>query len=165
MTIILVTAMDHGGGIGNNGKLPWERIPEDMSHFRNLTLRQIIAMGRRTWESIGSKPLENRTNLVLTHDKNFVASGARIFHNPMEIQLISLDVDVFVIGGEKMYALFLPFASRIYLTYIDGKFESDTLFPKHNTHKWEVVEQRHCKKGNTSPYDLDFVTLDRIAKE
>lgn len=176
MTINLIVAMDHKGQIGNKGGLPWGKIPIDQNHFRNITIgddptrMNVVIMGRLTWESL-PKPLKHRVNVVLSENKDFRIPRVLVLNSFAQLRLYIHELDptfygdVFIIGGAKLYEEFLPEADRIYLTYVAGDFEGDTLFPGHDAKKWQVVSRTPYAKGCESPYDLEFIIRDRIKPE
>jgi dihydrofolate reductase len=124
----MVWAQARGGVIGADGGLPW-RIPEDMAHFRQLTMGATVVMGRLTWESFPDRfrPLPGRTNVVLTSDDGWAADGAR---RVASVQQVLDEHDSFwVIGGGAVYAAFLPHADRIVVTDVDLTVDGDTWAP------------------------------------
>ena len=129
--ISLIACIDSHNGIGLNGTIPWTLKP-DMRHFRKLTTGATIIMGRLTWISIGSKPLPNRTNIVVTSNPQLVNSSAIACLSLQDaIELAkSLLKPIFVIGGSRIYedALGLG-ASRVYLTRLNVNYQCDTKFP------------------------------------
>jgi dihydrofolate reductase len=122
--ISMIAAMDKNHTIGNKGKLPWT-LPEDMEHFKNITIGKTVVMGRKTFDSIG-KPLEGRKNIILTRNKDFKADCI-ILHSIEEVLEYK---DFIVIGGEEVYKQFLPLASKLYITLIPGELKGDRHFPK-----------------------------------
>ncbi|MFA5997057.1 MAG: dihydrofolate reductase [Candidatus Paceibacterota bacterium] len=169
MHINLIVAMDKKGCIGKQGRLPWEMIPADMKHFRDVTRQHFVVMGRTTWESIGSTPLKNRFNIILSRNKDFKVNGVPVFNSVAEVLLFfsemdqSIEGEVFVIGGAEIYEAFLPYARRIYVTEVDGEFGGDTFFPKHDTKEWQVVGSQTYRRGPFSPYNLEFTLIDRVS--
>jgi dihydrofolate reductase len=132
MSIALIAAVDSKLAIGKAGALPWH-IPEDLMHFKQLTLDQTILMGRKTYNSIG-RALPKRRNLVLTRDPHFSASGVELVHN-MEQAIALAENCLWVIGGGEIYALAMPFANRIELTRVDLAIDAaDTFFPSVPSH-------------------------------
>ena len=125
----LIVAVDKNWAIGNKNKL-LVSIPEDMKFFRTKTTGNVCVMGKNTLLSFpGQKPLKNRVNIVLTHDKTFKADGAVIVHSidqvMNEIKKYNTE-DVYVIGGESIYRQMLPYVNRAYVTYIDYEYQADT---------------------------------------
>ena len=163
MQISLVAAMSKNHVIGANGKLPWLRIPADMRRFRELTFGKPVVMGRKTFESLGRKPLRGRMNVVLSRDRKYEAPNCLLLHSVEDVlHVLAGFEEVMVIGGAGIYRAFLPHAARIYLTLIDLPFAGDTYFPHVNwSGEWKAVEGRNIKKGQTSPYDLWFGVFER----
>ncbi|QQG47401.1 MAG: dihydrofolate reductase [Candidatus Woesebacteria bacterium] len=130
MIVSLIAAVAQNGTIGNKGKIPWD-IASDLLRFRRITLNHHVIMGRKTFESIG-KPLASRTNIVITRNKDYRAEGVLIAHSLEEALRVARargEVEAMVIGGAEIYRSALRFASRIYLTRLDRKFEGDAFFP------------------------------------
>ena len=127
--MIAIAAMSPDRVIGAGGKIPWH-IPEDLKFFKRTTLRHVIVMGRKTFESLG-KPLPGRENWVLSRTASF--EGARVFRNPSEIVPPGDGREVFVIGGAELYAALLPRCGEILLTHVNHVVEGDTWFPVFET--------------------------------
>lgn len=126
--ISLIVAMSSNSVIGKDNKLPWS-IPEDLRYFKDITTGHTVIMGRKTYESIG-KALPNRRNIILTQNRDFLAEGCTVVHSVNEVwQLFNREEEIFVIGGSEIYHLFLPFASKLYITQIHAEIEGDTFFP------------------------------------
>ena len=119
--------------IGKNGKLLFH-IKEDMDTFTQLTKLDVVVMGRKTWESLNKKPLPYRTNIVLTHDKEFHPDGAFVFNSVEDMEKFIAeyfaDSIVWIIGGESVYKEFLPKCANLMLTEVDAEDgEADACFP------------------------------------
>lgn len=156
--VTLVVAMARNGVIGAGGALPW-RLPDDLRRFKTLTMGRPVLMGRRTWTSIG-KPLPGRSNLVLTRDATFRAEGATIVHS-LEDAFAHAGRELMVIGGAEVYALALPYATRIELTAVDADVDGETRLPPFDPGAWrEVARERHAADERHA-YAMDFVTLER----
>lgn len=125
--INIIVAVSKNNQIGIDGKLPWH-ISEDLKYFKKTTQGHTVIMGRKTYESIGC-PLPNRTNIVLTRDKNFSAEGIQTIHSLEEGLQLCKNNDVFIIGGGEIYSLFLPYADYLYITLVDKIINGDTSFP------------------------------------
>ena len=117
MTVGLIWAQSTSGVIGRDGGIPW-RLPEDQAHFKRLTLGHTVVMGRLTWESLPKKvrPLPGRRNVVLTRQADYMADGADVL-TTLEDALPSNET--WVIGGEQIYALALPVATRCEVTEVE----------------------------------------------
>ncbi len=128
----LIVAVDKKWGIGYQNKLLIS-IPDDMKFFRETTMGNVIIMGKNTLLSFpNGRPLKNRVNIVITHDKSFTCEGAIIVHSVEE----ALDMakqykaeNVYVIGGGSIYNQMLPYVDTAYVTYIDYSYQADTHFP------------------------------------
>lgn len=157
--LALVAAVARNRIIGNEGGLPWH-IPEDMRHFKNVTLGRAVIMGRKTFESMG-KPLSDRTNIVISRDSTFEPKGA-VMASSFEAALErawQVDMEPRVIGGATIYALALPRLTRVFLTEIDRDVKGDTFFPETNWNDFEVVSRR----VGTEP-DVTFIEMVREPK-
>jgi dihydrofolate reductase len=150
--ISLVVAVSRNGVIGNSGKLPW-RLPSDLKAFRALTMGAPVIMGRKTWDSLPRKPLPGRSSIVITRDRGFHAPGAITVHG-VEQALSAARAggpgEVFVIGGAEIFAAFLPFADRVYLTRVDADVTGDTYFPDLDLKVWKEV-----RRGNPTRSEGD----------
>jgi dihydrofolate reductase len=113
----LIWAQSTSGVIGRAGGVPWQ-LPEDLAHFQALTMGHTVVMGRRTWESLPAKfrPLPGRRNVVLTQQTGFTADGATVVRSLDEALT---DPDTWVVGGEQIYTLVMPRASRCEVTEVE----------------------------------------------
>lgn len=163
--ISILVAMDKDGLIGKDNDLPW-RLPNDLKYFKQLTTKHTILMGRKTYESIG-RPLPNRTNVVLTRNKDFQPEGCKVVHSVEEVQKLfkeDTNDEVFVIGGSDIFKLLLPFTDRLYITRIDESFEGDTFFPEIDFDNWNLVSKEQGEKDENNPYDYYFCIYDKKSK-
>jgi dihydrofolate reductase len=113
----LIWAQSTSGVIGRDGGIPW-RLPEDQARFKELTMGHTVVMGRLTWESLPVKvrPLPGRRNVVVTRRADYAADGAHVVQSLDEA---CTDDDMWVIGGEQIYALALPLATRCEVTEVE----------------------------------------------
>ncbi|MFQ5347200.1 MAG: dihydrofolate reductase [Rhodothalassiaceae bacterium] len=155
----IVVAVAENGVIGDHGRLPWH-VPEDLKHFRNLTMGKPVIMGRRTFESIG-RPLAGRRNIVVTRRQNWAPNGVAVAHSFDAALDLAGDVpEIMVIGGAEIYALALPLADRIYLTRVRCHPAGDTRFPEIDRAIWsEVAREEHAAQDGRPAYA--FLTLER----
>jgi dihydrofolate reductase len=158
--LVLVAAVAQNGVIGARGALPW-RLPEDLKHFRQLTLGHTVIMGRRTWESIG-KPLPGRRNIVVTRRADFAAGGASVAPS-LEAALARCAGEgvVFVIGGAGLYREALPRASRLILTEIHREYAGDVSFPEFDRRAWK--ETRREPRTSADGTRFDFVVYEKTS--
>lgn len=157
--ISFVVAMDENRAIGKDNDLPWY-LPNDLKHFKNVTMGKPIVMGRKTYESIG-KPLPGRENIVVTRDDNYQASGTRVVHSVDEVLKIDAE-ELCVIGGTEIFKLFMPVADRLYVTEIHNTFDADTYFPEINRNDWREVSRKPGIVDEKNKYPHDFVVLEKI---
>ena len=157
--LTIVVAVARNGVIGCNGSLPWPRIPDDMRWFRRSTLGHAVVMGRRTWDSLpcGSRPLQDRSNVVITRNERAVHPGAVTALN-VEAALNaawSIDPDPRVIGGAQIYEQVLPMATRILLTEVDCTPVGDAVFA------FDRAVFKEISRVPSSDSKITFVTLVR----
>ena len=139
MHISLIAAMSENGVIGHQNKLPWH-LPEELKYFREKTRDKPVIMGRKTFESMDSKPLPNRFNIILTHALDFRAADCKIVHSVSDALKAAGDCqEIMIIGGAEVYKAFLPVASRIYLTLIHQTYWGDTVFPTVDWLAWKML--------------------------
>jgi dihydrofolate reductase len=157
--IYLIAAIAANGVMGANGKLPWH-LPEDLKHFKQLTLGHPVIMGRRTWESLG-KPLAARENIVVSRSPGYEAPGAAVASSlGAAIALCAGEKVAFIIGGTALFAAALPLASGMVMTEIQRDYTGDTLFPPFDRAQWrEAQRERHTAADGTK---FDFVRYERI---
>lgn len=157
--ISLIVALDDGGLIGRDGQLPW-RLPEDLRHFRRLTLGKTIVMGRKTFESL-AKPLDERDNRVLSRAPAFPATGCRIFPDLDSALVAPISDEVMIIGGAQLYAQALPRVQRLYLTRVHARLEGDTRFPPFAADDFRELERTDHPADERHAWPYSFVTLER----
>jgi len=155
--IYLVVAVASNGVIGRNGQLPWH-LPEDLKHFKRLTLGHPIIMGRRTWESLKG-PLPGRDNIVVTRQAGYDAPGAAVANSlGSAVALCAGEPVAFVIGGTSLFAESLPIAAGIVMTEIDRDYAGDTWFPQYDRSRWrESQRESHVAADGTK---FDFVLYE-----
>lgn len=145
MNLSIICALAENRAIGLRGGLLYH-LSADLKHFKQLTTGHTVLMGRKTFESLPKGALPNRRNVVITRQAGFSAPGIEVFHSLDEaLAACASDAEVFVIGGESVYAAALPLADRLCLTYIHATpSESDTFFPPCHMEEWEMEScERH----------------------
>lgn len=157
--ITLIAAMAQGRVIGYKSRLPWH-LPEDLKHFKAQTMGHPILMGRKTFEAIG-RPLPGRRNLVLTRSDPLLPRNVTVYHRAEEVLRDCERENLYVIGGEEIFRLFLPLALRIHLTYIDHAFPGDRFFPLLTPGEWRLISREKGKKNTRNPYNYEFLHLER----
>jgi dihydrofolate reductase len=158
--IALIAAIAENGVIGVDNGLPW-RLPDDLKHFRDLTIGHSIIMGRKTWDSIG-KPLAGRQNIVVSRNSGFRAQGAQVAHSfEHALSLATLPDPVFVIGGAALYRAALPSAQLLYLTEIRRSFVGDAFFPKYAHDAWREISRESKRVDDAQGFAYDFAAYER----
>jgi dihydrofolate reductase len=155
--LVMVVAIGDDGAIGKAGKVPWH-IPEDLKHFKTVTMGHAILMGRKTWDEVG-RPLPGRRNLVVSRTAGLALPGAECFTSLDEaIRAARVTDDApCVIGGSALYLAALPLATRILLTEVHRATEgADTFFPPFDRGAWREIERRPAATEG-----VEFVTLER----
>ena len=159
----MIVAKDQNNAIGYKNELLFD-IPEDLDFFKLMTVDNVVAMGRKTFESLGCKPLPNRFNMVLTSSDEFVEKHDRFdncfFFTDKDmligmVQHLSIDKHVFIIGGAEIYNMFMPLADRLYVTNVlENALEADTFFPAIKDDSWtKLFESRNPLVSSTGiPY-------------
>lgn len=159
--LAILAAVASNRVIGINNTLPWH-LPADLKHFKALTIGQIVVMGRRTFGSIGH-PLPERTNVVLTHQRDLMLPGvvvAKSIHDVLNL-FVNDTRSIFVIGGAQVYQDSLPLCQRLYLTEIQQEFAGDTFFPAFDRNEWhEISREIHRDSSGRTP-EFHFVALER----
>lgn len=152
MIITIVAAVALNGVIGKDGKLPWH-FTEDMKHFRSLTTGHYVIMGRKTWDSLGRRPLPKRTNVVVTSTPEAIATrNVDVLAGKSLEDVIRFfkdspkDIELFIIGGASIYKEALPIADRMVITHISKEYEGDTFFPEIVSNDWIETSQAHMSK-------------------
>ena len=155
---IIVALSETTRAIGKDNDLLW-KIPEDLKRFKSLTMGHPIIMGRKTFESIG-RPLPGRTNIIVTRNKGYVVPGATIVSSIEEAIAYAKNIDIqelFVIGGQEIYTLALPYTDRLYLTLIQSDLQGDVFFPDYSEFTKQILTEKHLT--NTPPYT--FAVLEK----
>jgi dihydrofolate reductase len=160
-TVTLIAAVARNGAIGRNDGLLWTD-PEDMKHFRRVTMGCPVIMGRKTWDSLPERfrPLPGRRNIVVTRNPLWHTAGAESAPSMIDaIDRLSDTERAFVIGGAQMYALALPLAHELILTEIDADLAGDTYFPTWHRRGFAVTSREpHVTKDGVG---YSFVTYER----
>lgn len=160
--VAIVVAMDERGAIGRGGELPW-RLPDDLRRFKALTLGKPVLMGRRTWESIGARPLPGRLNVVITRRPGYAAPGATVAGSLEAAYAAAGDApELSVIGGAEIYRLALPGTDVLHLTRVHTVVaDADTWFPPFDDADWREVAREDRAADERHAYPFSFVELHR----
>jgi dihydrofolate reductase len=156
--VYLVAAVAANGVIGANGRLPWH-LPEDLRHFKALTLGHPVIMGRRTWESLG-RALPGRENIVVTRAPGYEAPGASVAASlDAALALCAGEPTAFVIGGGELYAEALAVADGLVLTEIRRDYPGDARFPDYDRSAWRETQRK--PQTGADGLRFDFVLYER----
>ncbi len=153
-TLSVIAAVGPGNALGARNDLLWH-IREDLQHFKKITTGHTVIMGSRTFESLGSKPLPGRHNIVLYPDTN-----------PLDKVLAEIEpgTEAFIIGGAMVYAQTVPIADKLYITHIDAPLPeggADVFFPEIDLNVWREVSREDFPCGGAFPYPFSFVEYIR----
>ena len=156
----LIVAYGRNGEIGAHGDLPWGRnLPGDLAQFKRRTTGGSIIMGRRTFESIGKRPLPDRENIVVSSTPAGVSGVLTALS--LESAYALARYPVFIIGGARLYEIALPTVDVIYATEVDATFpDADTFFPKLSG-EWQEVAREHHQADEKNAYSFDVVEYQR----
>jgi dihydrofolate reductase len=157
MELHLIYARARNGTIGKDGQMPWH-LPEDLAHFKRVTLGQPVIMGRKTWDSLPARfrPLPGRVNIVVTRQTDWHSDGAWRAASMDEALRLCGDVpDAWIIGGAEIYRQAEPLASTAVVTEIDADFEGDAFAPDLGKNWHEIQRESHVA---ASGLPFSFVT-------
>jgi len=124
----MIVAHDSNRAIGKDGTIPWY-IPDDLKFFKTLTVGKTVVMGRKTFESMGCKPLADRINVVMTRTVERLYPNVIQLSEPNRIRELASMGEIFIIGGADLYAQYLPLADKLYITEIHRDIGGDVFFP------------------------------------
>ncbi len=164
--ISIIVAAAENNVIGRNNDLIWH-LPADMKYFKDTTSGHCVIMGRKNYDSIPLKyrPLSNRTNIIVTRQKNFVAPGCIVvssIEDAIRKAKEENDTEIFIIGGAQIYAQSLQLADRIYLTRVHESFKGDAFFPELNLAHYELLSERFKAADEKNNYNLTYFVYEKL---
>lgn len=161
MKISLIAAHGKNREIGLDNKLLWH-ISEDLKRFKRITSGHTVIMGRLTFESIGSKPLSGRRNIIMSRSLNRDYPGVEVVRSLNEaLDRVQEEEEVFILGGAEIYRQFIPYADLLYLTIVDKSYKADSYFPEYSPEDWKITEHIDVKDDPQVGVNFSFVTLQR----
>jgi len=164
MVISLVVAASKNNAIGKSNTMLWH-LPNDLKYFKNVTWGMPVLMGRKTFESFDSKPLQGRANLILTRNKMYKPNGAVVVNKLDNAYLFTSENDykeLMVIGGGEIYKMLMPKARKIYLTRVHQSFtDADAFFPSIDERKWQRTNQQNFMPDEKHQYAYSFEVWER----
>ena len=153
----IIVAMAKNRTIGINNTLPW-RCPEDLKHFKALTMGHHMIMGRKTFDSIG-KPLPGRTTVVVTRNTDLQIEGCQIAHSlKAAIAACAGDGEIFIVGGAELYRQAITLADTLYITEIQQDVDGDAHFPEFDQSTWNETSREIRSQETPQPLTFHFVT-------
>lgn len=165
MNISLIVAASANNAIGKNNQLLWH-LPQDLKFFKNTTWAMPVIMGRKTFESVGGKPLPGRLNIILSTQKNQSSDTASLAFAADKEEALAIArktgaKEVFIAGGAQIYALFFPLATRLYMTRVHATFEADTFFPEIDVAVWEIGQEKEFTTDDKHAYSFSIQCWER----
>jgi dihydrofolate reductase len=167
MNLQAVVAVSKNGviGVSSRNDLPWEKLPNDMNYFRKLTTGNSVIMGRKTWDSIPDKyrPLPERENLVLSKDMSFNPQfeNVKVFRDVNSLlEYVEENVELgYVIGGEKIYSLLLPYCNEVHVSRIEAEYEGDVRMPDFKSFgTWQMYKADWVEKDQKNKHHITFMS-------
>lgn len=162
MIVSIIVAVAENGVIGSDNQLIWH-LSDDLKNFKKITSGHCIIMGRKTFESIG-RPLPNRTNIILSRDKNYKKDGCIILNSLSQALTHSKERgerEAFIIGGQAVYNASYDIADKLYLTKVNASPPGDAFFKKIQLNHWKLISQRNVKKNEHNDFDYEMLELER----
>lgn len=157
----LIAAIGENNELGKNNDLIWH-ISADLKRFKKVTSGHHIIMGRNTYESIG-KPLPNRTNVIVTKNKNYKAEGCIITHSLKEaIDIAKNDDNAYIIGGAQIYKEAIKIVDVLDICEVHHSFDADVFFPEIDKNKWHEISRETFTINDTNKYNYSFVKYQKI---
>lgn len=177
LSIAMIAAMDRHQAIGADNRMPWH-LPDDLKHFKTLTQGKPVVMGRKTFESIGRRPLPHRLNIVVSRQKQPEKPLDAATFDPTQTHLCYADSiagalsqiapmypqspEVMIMGGGQIYQQCLPIAQTLYLTQVDAEIEGDAFFPTLDPQAWQCTAQRAHPADVRHAFAFEFLTYQRL---
>jgi dihydrofolate reductase len=176
MILSLVVAASTNNAIGKDNQLLWH-LPNDLKFFKNVTWAMPVAMGRKSFDSLGGKPLSGRLNIIITRQKELLANEHRVSHSLQSGSLFTfvnnLDDAIFlaqqhdykelmILGGGEIYKQSIDQADKIYITRVHAIFEdADTFFPEIDENKWQLTSNQDFFADEKHAYDYSFQVWEK----
>ncbi|MBI4139766.1 dihydrofolate reductase [Candidatus Woesearchaeota archaeon] len=146
----IIAALTQNYVIGNEGKLPWPRLKGDLPIFKQKTAGKTVVMGRLTYESMGSKPLPNRENIVVS--RTMPETQGIIVVRSLEDAIAAATREVWFIGGERIFTEALIFARELHLSWVKQEYEGDAYFPRFEEQEWTKAKITEYEEFTLTEY-------------
>lgn len=157
--LTIIAAIAENNALGKDNQLIWH-LPADLRRFKKVTQGHAVIMGRKTFESLG-KPLPNRTNIIITKQKDYQKEDCIVVNSLEEALQCAKDDNPFILGGAQIYRQALDFADVLDLTIVHHEFDADAYFPEIDKNTWTEVSREHHLKDEQNPYDYSFVKYEK----
>lgn len=161
MRLSLIVAVARNGVIGRQGTLPW-RLSADLKRFKSLTMGHHLIMGRKTFDSLDGRELPGRITIVLTRSGQVPPHIKQTSSLDEALRMAAGDDEVFVIGGADIFALALPHADRLYVTWVEADVEGDVRLPAIDMNQWQLVEETPLPADAKNEYPTRFCIYERM---
>ena len=156
--ITIIVAASENLAIGYKNALPWH-ISEDLRHFKEITINHSVIMGRKTFESIGN-PLKDRRNIVISRDKTLKIGGVEVVNSLDDAIFRTKDQnEIFIIGGEQIYKMAMPFATNMHITKVYINIKGDAFFPAFDEREWKILSQKDLESNEGLKFS--FIDYER----
>ena len=160
--ITIIAAISENNALGKDNKMLWH-LPDDFKRFKKVTTGHHVIMGRKTFESLGSKALPKRTNIIITRQRSYDASCIVLADSlKRAIHIARTDDNPYILGGGMVYKEAMKLADKLDITLVHHEFEADTFFPEIDPKTWREVSREFHPKDNKHKYDFSFVMYERI---
>lgn len=169
MLISLIVAASSNNAIGRNNELLWH-LPIDLKFFKNTTWALPVIMGRKTFESVGSKPLTGRTNIIVSRQEGLTSQYENVWFAKSLDEAIELakkldTKEITIAGGAQIYEQALPIANRIYLTRVHVHLEADAFFPVFSVDEWDLTNSKDFEADEKHAYSFSIQQWDRKSEK
>ncbi len=169
VTISLIVAASSNNAIGKDNKLLWH-LPIDLKFFKNTTWAMPVIMGRKTFESVGSKPLTGRTNIIISRQSDLKSEYDNVwFANSLEHAIEEAKKlqtkEIFIAGGSQIYELAMKMATRIYMTRVHAHIDGDAFFPEFNVEEWNLTNNNDFMADEKHAYSFSIQQWDRKSEK
>ncbi|KQQ61520.1 diacylglycerol kinase [Rhizobium sp. Leaf311] len=165
--ITLIAAVAENGVIGRDLDMPW-KLSTDLKHFKAATMGKPLIMGRKTFLSVGERPLPGRPHIIISRNPDYRPDGVNVvssLEDALDLgrhlaQTLGVD-EVFVAGGGEIYRQAMPFADQLSVTHVDVSLEGDTFFPQIDPEVFEKFEETAAPAGENDDFPVRFARYRR----
>lgn len=165
--ITLIAAVAENGVIGRDLDMPW-KLSTDLKRFKALTMGKPMIMGRKTFLSVGERPLPGRPHIIISRNQDYRPDGVDVVSSLEDAlslgreraQALGVD-EVFIAGGGEIYRQAMPFADQLSVTHVDVSLEGDTFFPQIDPAIFEKIEETSAPAGERDDFAVRFARYRR----